>query len=489
MRRTRRSLSRLWAAGLLTLAAIVPTGASGAKGVQVNIDYIDVERAPNFYVYVDYLNEADKPIRGLDPKDVTVLIDGEPWDDPVTVTPFAKSQEGVAFVLLVSTYRGFGTAFRPQKKGLEEFVRAMRPQDLAAIYTYAEGVSVAVDFTSDKDELSSGLRGIRPSDKPVNVWIDAVIAALEAFPADDPGFPRRRGIVMMADALDQNLADERGIRNRIKTDLAPKARALGVKFYSLGYTIESEKGLRIMKGVQKKFGGTFRRVRDSELQRTPSFFRDIVDRVHGEYIMQFRTSDLDHEETHSIQVNINHKGKSIESTPKEFTPPLVAGTPWWHYVLWVMVILLGLFLLIMLIKAIANRKPKQRDSDSEDEGRDCPMCEAFLPPGARTCEDCLSESHKARLTVVGGDWDGFIYPVVGENVTIGSREGEILVPIESVSGKHAGIRIDNMKFELSDHNSTNGTWVNGKRINKQFLRAGDAIRVGEVEMKFTLWDG
>lgn len=470
---------------LLLAFTVAPTSAH-AKGVEVLLDFIDVSKAPVFRVYVDYLNEAGRPIRGLEPKDINLLVDGETWEDPVQVTPFAKGGEGVAYVLLASTYRGFSMAFDTQKRGLSEFVSAMGPKDVAAIYSYSDNVNPLVDFTSDKEELQAALRGLQPSDKPVNVFLDAVIAGLEAFPAQDPAFPRRRGIVMMADGLDQNLADQRGIVSRVKNDLAPKARALGVKFYSLGYTIESQQGLRIMKTLQKKFGGTFRHVRDTELQRANQFFRDISERVAGQYIVQFETDDLDSEETHTLQINVNHQGKPIESVPTEFQPPPVEGTPWWVWLLRIGGALLGLFILIAIIMAIVNREPSDDGPAQEFEEGACELCGASF---GLLCEDCPAERlpgrFPAKLVLQGGRWSGKYYPVIGESVTIG-READVPLLDDSVSGRHASIRIDEMKFELADLNSTNGTFVNGKRVSKQFLKSGDLVRCGNVEMRFEL---
>ena len=75
------SLTALAAASLLIVAPAY------ARGVVVEVDYIDVSQAPVFSVYIDYLNEAGRPIRGLEPKDLSLLIDGERWDDPLQVIP------------------------------------------------------------------------------------------------------------------------------------------------------------------------------------------------------------------------------------------------------------------------------------------------------------------------------------------------------------------------------------------------------------------
>lgn len=474
-------------AALAALALLLPAPAA-AKGVQVEVDYTDISKAPIFSVYFDYLNEAARPIRGLEAKDLALLIDGERWEDPIEVLPFDKVDEGVAYVMLASTYRGFSPAFDTQKRGLSEFVGAMGKKDVAALYAYADNVNPLVDFTSDKEELQAAIRGLSPSDKPVNVFLDAVIAALESFPAQDPTFPRRRGIVMIADGLDQNLADTQGIIRRIKSDLAPKARALGVKFYALGYTIESQQGLRIIKSLQKKFGGTFRHVRDSELQRANQFFKDISDRVKGQYILRFETDDLSPDETHTLQINVNHQGKPVESVPTEFQPPPIEGTSWWVYLLIILGSLLGLGLLIGLIVAIVNREPSEDEPDEEFEEGACEECGASW---GLLCSDCPADRMPgrfvAKLVLQGGRWSGKYYAVDGDSVQIG-REGDVPLndPEGSVSARHAVLRIDELKFELADLNSTNGTFVNGNRISKQFLKSGDLVRCGNIELKFEL---
>ena len=148
----------------LAAASLLIGAPAYARGVVVEVDYIDVSQAPVFSVYIDYLNEAGRPIRGLEPKDLSLLIDGERWDDPLQVIPFDKSGEGVAYVMLASTYRGFSPAFDPQKRGLSEFVSSMRSKDVAALYAYSDNVNPLVDFTSDKEELQGAIRGMVPSD-------------------------------------------------------------------------------------------------------------------------------------------------------------------------------------------------------------------------------------------------------------------------------------------------------------------------------------
>jgi len=61
---------------------------------------------------------------------------------------------------------------------------------------------------------------------------------------------------------------------------------------------------------------------------------------------------------------------------------------------------------------------------------------------------------------------------------------ELRLSHDSVSRRHATLRVEAGKVELQDHGSRNGVRVNGERvIGKRLLRVGDAIRVGTEELR------
>ena len=70
-------------------------------------------------------------------------------------------------------------------------------------------------------------------------------------------------------------------------------------------------------------------------------------------------------------------------------------------------------------------------------------------------------------------------------VSLGSGpENNIRILDGTVSGKHAGVSIDDNKFEIVDLGSKNGVLVNGKKTPRRFLRNGDVITLGMTELKF-----
>jgi pSer/pThr/pTyr-binding forkhead associated (FHA) protein len=76
-----------------------------------------------------------------------------------------------------------------------------------------------------------------------------------------------------------------------------------------------------------------------------------------------------------------------------------------------------------------------------------------------------------------------------ERMTIGRRShNDIVLSHPAVSGEHAVITTILDDSFLEDLRSTNGTFVNGQRIGKHFLRHGDAIKLAKYQIDY-LADG
>lgn len=66
-------------------------------------------------------------------------------------------------------------------------------------------------------------------------------------------------------------------------------------------------------------------------------------------------------------------------------------------------------------------------------------------------------------------------------ITIGrAQDADICVLAEKVSRYHCGIRFWDGEFVLKDLKSTNGTFLNDKRVDVAVLKPGDVIRAGAV---------
>ncbi|PYR13488.1 MAG: hypothetical protein DMG00_06755 [Acidobacteria bacterium] len=68
--------------------------------------------------------------------------------------------------------------------------------------------------------------------------------------------------------------------------------------------------------------------------------------------------------------------------------------------------------------------------------------------------------------------------------TVGrAPRADFILDVALVSRLHCRITAGDDTLEVVDLSSTNGTYVNDKRIRKATVAAGDRLRVGRVEMK------
>lgn len=72
-----------------------------------------------------------------------------------------------------------------------------------------------------------------------------------------------------------------------------------------------------------------------------------------------------------------------------------------------------------------------------------------------------------------------------ERMTLGRRPyNDIVVDNLAVSGEHAALQVIGSEYYIEDLNSTNGTFINGKKIKRQILQAGDQIEIGKYVIKY-----
>ena len=77
----------------------------------------------------------------------------------------------------------------------------------------------------------------------------------------------------------------------------------------------------------------------------------------------------------------------------------------------------------------------------------------------------------------------------GSVKTIGRSTGaEFMLDAPLVSRLHCQLRASDTNLEVKDLESTNGTFVNGKRVRSARLQAGDRLQVGRVELTISRTD-
>jgi hypothetical protein len=100
-------------------------------------------------------------------------------------------------------------------------------------------------------------------------------------------------------------------------------------------------------------------------------------------------------------------------------------------------------------------------------------------------------SEKRKPPVVGwfvamsGDQKGEDFRLHDGKNSVGSgADSQIALKDSTVSGQHASIRHEDGKFFLTDLDSSNGTYLNDRKIVREELKDNDMIRFGEIIVKF-----
>jgi len=89
------------------------------------------------------------------------------------------------------------------------------------------------------------------------------------------------------------------------------------------------------------------------------------------------------------------------------------------------------------------------------------------------------------LEILDGDRAGEVVPIGDRAIRIGRRPGnDLILADEKTSGVHAEIVPEGDRHVLRDLGSTNGTFLDGKRVTELVLTPGDEVTIGRWRVRF-----
>lgn len=132
---------------------------------------------------------------------------------------------------------------------------------------------------------------------------------------------------------------------------------------------------------------------------------------------------------------------------------------------------------------------KQAEGGPKTEFIDAAAMKQMIEVDARGSAEPADDVDVPMLLVTSGNHGGQRF-----NLRSASEQGEwtigcdddrdIVLQDQGVSGIHAKLSRDGMRWKLTDQMSANGTFVNGRRSNMSYLNNGDRIRFGPVDCVF-----
>lgn len=90
----------------------------------------------------------------------------------------------------------------------------------------------------------------------------------------------------------------------------------------------------------------------------------------------------------------------------------------------------------------------------------------------------------AKLVVLKKGSAGASYELTAERTTVGRMDDNAFqIDEPSVSSHHCEILQNNGAFIVKDLGSTNGTYINGEKVNESPIKPGKSMVLGEIEVR------
>lgn len=107
------------------------------------------------------------------------------------------------------------------------------------------------------------------------------------------------------------------------------------------------------------------------------------------------------------------------------------------------------------------------------------------PQGMPAAPPKGSPRSRLALRFISGKYQGGEFPIEENRPIVVGRSSDLDMVLveEMVSRKHARIELKEGKIHIEDLGSTNGTFVNGERIVKGWLKEGDRVLIGSNILK------
>lgn len=492
---------------VVTTALSLLIAVSAVADQQVVIEHVSFdEQTMELTLHADVVDTRGIPMEGLKDEAFEFQASGKPLKfTEIEIQTSQEASEPIAVCILMNASNAYQIAssdelhstFDQQKQGVTEFIKRLKGNDKVAVVLYRENVphEIVYDFASnfkqameaataakvpDADFDPETIGGAQAKKRSLAPEVLRAVQKSLGYMVDkmgDFGSARRRFLIVMSDGKDR---ETRKSRLTSKVDrILEKYEEFKIRIHAIGYTADDPQYLSILQGLSNGSGGLYQRIDTKDFAQIPAVWDGLAQRIKKQYILKLKLEELpDHGEpikgkdlaNYVIQLNVKTKdGAVLEAQYNDVVLPQRSFD--WMGVLKIvgMVIggIIGLVVLIVVIKLIAGRKGSE--------------------PEVQYVEQAYDGPDRGKLKVLKGPLAGEIFPLIDDVTTIGSMKGNtIVIQDGSVSRRHAAIKIDQMRYEVADMNSTNGVLVNGARIHKVFLRDGDTITIGSTEIEFRL---
>lgn len=212
---------------------------------------------------VSVVDRAGHPVRTLPKTRFSVLEDGVQQD----IEFFNSAQAAASIAFVLDTSGSMRTKLKQTTEAASRILDGAQPDDEFAVVEFRDSANLIEEFTSNTNDVRDALGGLQATGQ--TTLIDAAYLAADYVQHD--GRNRLKAVVLVSDGLDK------GSYYTVE-QLVDHVRALDVRLYVIGFTIDLEGG-----------GGVFRK---SEKEKADQLLAKLAKETGGQAFFPSRLEDL-----------------------------------------------------------------------------------------------------------------------------------------------------------------------------------------------------
>ncbi|MEI7771005.1 MAG: FHA domain-containing protein [Chloroflexales bacterium] len=500
---------------LLGLAVLLVAPLAHAQAdVNLRIDRVDDSAFPTIHLFATVTDAQGRAVPGLGP-DSFVLREGGKSVTPTSAAAVPPNEIALRVVLAIDISKSIEPNLGQIQSAATGFVQSLDVGDQVALVVFGNTARVVQPFTADHGAVINSILGLgRTQLEDYTALYNGVFEGVRL--AADGATSGRRAVVVLTDGDNTTAA---GSDSLALTDVQRGAseRRVPVHVIAVGPKL-SDQELRII-----ATDGRFLRV--EQPGQLAAAYNDIAEQLRQQYLISYDSQLSADGGTYPLELSVNvpdvgaaqatanlrsalspttvptMSAAPIKVAPAP-TPEASSGIPIWVWaVIAAVVILVVIVGLVFLMRR--QGQPVPTDVISPDPSPLIPLSSPPTPAIARggtsvrafaggpvgptqLARTTMTDPTRASLVVQQGDAKPRKLGMrAGKDVLIGRQpDAELVVNDTLASAQHARIRFLEGGFVITDINSTNGLWVNGRRVERVRLQDDDRITIGEVEVVF-----
>jgi len=435
-----------------------------------------------------------------------VSVDGRRLDLPYALGTYGEMKADTAIVVLVQAGFDFTDVLPVIGDALDNEVLANAgDRTQVAILTYGETLGAGkLGSLRAARSRATKLLGDGSIGEPVLLdQLERAIHLLQKAVTKPEGRPLRKMVVIVGDGRDVS-AD----RDRV-TRIGKRAGRAGIRIHSMAYSPKDiRRPLLLLGELSKQSLGTFRWIRGAKAdswgpafhqlaaelfsQTTITMFLPAEEDLSGRKLKVQLVGRAELTAVNEVRIpDVSCNGQTCEAgmycaADRCVAPRTAARRGVLGWILLIGGIALGVIVVLGVIGFILTKRQELAANVGVPTAPPIQGQVAQVPNVAVPSRPPVSQppSNGPRLYVVNGPFAGREFPLK-HGFFVGKTAGcDLLIDDGYTSGHHAQFVMQGAGYRLFDYGSTNGTFVNGQRVQDATLEHGASIRIGSTELKY-----